>query len=151
MITWLTHLVNHVLQELVHRIPLHSTVQGMQKIQHTRRNNCLLHGVTMRKWHALLEVVVRIGLILQRTTRQPWKLSMVALSKIAKYCPSAARLDARPLPPGVSMIGYVANEEARCSPSVTSISPVLAMFDSESSVALYCARMRSSCWILPAS
>lgn len=33
-------------------------------------------------------------------------------SKMAKYWPSAARLSERPLPPRVSMMGYVANEDA---------------------------------------
>ena len=43
---------------------------------------------------------------------------------MAKYCPSATKLEARPEPPQVSMMGYVAKEEARCSPSVTRVSPV---------------------------
>ena len=52
------------------------------------------------------------------------------------YWPSVARFEASPVPPKVSVMGYVANELARCSPSVIRVSPVLAMLTSESSAAL---------------
>ena len=149
-----THLVDQILYKLLPRITLHCPIQRIKQIQHTRRNNRRLHLLSRPLCipHALLEIVICIRFIFQWSACQSWQLAVVAIvedcltptsayprireERRTKYCPSAAKLLANPFPPSVSMIGYVAKEEARCSPSVKSVSPVSAIFCTESSAAL---------------
>ncbi|CAK9863650.1 unnamed protein product [Sphagnum jensenii] len=70
---------------------------------------------------------------------------------MAKNCPSPASLSANPVPASVSVIGYVAKLDFRCSPSVTIASPVASNRLMESSAALFCVASRSSQLILPLS
>ena len=149
-----THLVDQILDKLLPRLPLNRPIQRIKQIQHTRRNNRSLHLLPSPLCipHALLEIVICIRFIFQWSACQSWQLAVVAIvedcltptsaclrireERRTKYCPSAAKLLANPFPPSVSMIGYVAKEEARCSPSVKSVSPVSAILCTESSAAL---------------
>lgn len=62
-----------------------------------------------------------------------------------------AKLSANPIPPSVSMIGQVANELARCPPSVTSVSAVCDILVTESPAASSCALTSSSRVMVPVS
>jgi hypothetical protein len=70
---------------------------------------------------------------------------------MAKYWPSAARLSARPVPASVSVIGYVAKLDSRCSPSVTTGWPVASSRLIESAPASSCSARSSSKVIFPSS
>lgn len=62
-----------------------------------------------------------------------------------------AKLSANHVPPSVSTIGQVANELARCSPSVTRVSAVCDILATESSAASSCALTSSSRVMVPVS
>ena len=60
-------LVYQILHKCLLWIPLHRPIKRIQQIQHTRRNNRLLHTMALCIRIRFLEVLIRVRVISQRT------------------------------------------------------------------------------------
>lgn len=80
----LPHSFTRCLHECLPRIPLHGPIQRIQQIQHTRRNDRLLHPMAF-VWHtdtAFLKFsYAYVLLIPQQTALEPWQLPTMAVCR----------------------------------------------------------------------